>query len=304
LGSEANQDNLKQAIAEYRAVLQLEPYNKAALQALGELAYNDVLTDRSKRDEAAEWFRRLASVDPGSEQAHYYLGLLAWSKAYSPVAQARQKLHIPADFQGPIPDQAVRESLAGQYDSVIAEGVENLREALAIKPDHEDAMSYLNLLLRLRSALDSSAEASARDLAEAERWIQLSVETRRQKQGLSTQRATPLPVIVAPPPAPPSNDAKPELPAISAKAAEANLESKADPVYPPLARSARLQGSVAFRVIVGEDGRIKRMMLERGHPLLVNAAREAILQYVYHPFLVDGRPAEVSTEVTVQFALP
>jgi tetratricopeptide (TPR) repeat protein len=61
-------------------------------------------------------------------------------------------------------------------------------------------------------------------------------------------------------------------------------------------------GELAYNDVLTD--RIKRMMLERGHPLLVNAAREAILQYVYHPFLVDGRPAEVSTEVTVQFALP
>ncbi|MGC2657309.1 MAG: energy transducer TonB [Bryobacteraceae bacterium] len=86
--------------------------------------------------------------------------------------------------------------------------------------------------------------------------------------------------------------------------AEANLQSIPDPVYPALARSAHVQGQVAFRVTIGEDGRVKQLILEHGHPLLVNAAKEAILQHIYHPFLEDGRPVDVSSEVTAAFVLP
>jgi hypothetical protein len=299
---EGSRDNLRHALAEYQTVLQLDPSNKVALESLGQLAYNEsITTDRSKLDEAAEWYRKLASVDASNEQAHYFLGIIAWSKSYISVAQARQKLGIPADAQGPLSDEATRQSLAGQYDSIIAEGIENLREALAIKADDEDAMSYLSLSLRVRAALDSSAEDSAKDVAEAERWSQLSLETRRQKRGPPSERGAPNLATIPPPPPPgPAG----EIPEISATAAEANLESKAEAIYPPLALSARVQGEVVFRITIGDDGRVKHMMLEHGHPLLVKAAKEAVLQYVYRPVLLDGHPTAVRTTVAVGFSLP
>jgi TonB family protein len=304
--SDVNRSNLKEAVSEYHTVLQLDPSNKIAFESLGQLAYNDALTasDKSGLDESAKWYQELLSVDPNNRAGHYFLGVIAWTKAYYPVAEARRKLGISADFSGALPNHIVRESLAGQYDSVVANGIENLREALAIKTDDEDAMTYLNLLLRVRSALDASAEHSARDLAEAERWSLLSLEVRRQKQAPQTEPAIPRPRIVAAPPPPPPNGPNSVVPEVTAKVAEANLQSKADPVYPPLALSARVQGSVAFRITIAEDGRVRQLMLLHGHPLLVQAAREAVLQYLYRPFIMDGRPVSVTTEVTVQFSLP
>jgi hypothetical protein len=306
--SDVNLGNLKEAVAEYQTVLQLDASNKIALESLGRLAYNDAITTtgKSRLDQSAKWYRELVSVDPGNREGHYFLGVIAWAKSYSPVVEARRKLGISADFSGPLPDQAVRESLAGQYDPMVADGIENLREVMAIKPDDEDAMTYLNLLLRVRAALDASAEDSALDLAEAERWSLLSLEIRRQRRGPQTEQTISSRMTLAPPPPPPaqSNASKRVVPEVAAKVAEANLQSKADLVYPPLALSARVQGSVAFRITIAEDGRVTQPMLVHGHPLLVKAAREAVLQYVYRPFIIDGRPVSVTTEVTVQFSLP
>jgi protein TonB len=84
----------------------------------------------------------------------------------------------------------------------------------------------------------------------------------------------------------------------------ANLIHKVDPVYPPLAYQARIQGTVRFTVIIGRDGRIQNLQLLSGHPLLVEAARQAVSQWEYRPTLLNGSPVEVVTQVDVNFTLP
>jgi TonB family protein len=74
-------------------------------------------------------------------------------------------------------------------------------------------------------------------------------------------------------------------------------------VYPPLARQARIQGSVRLRVVIGLDGRVKSTKLVHGHPLLVPPALEAAKSWIYRPALVNGKPVEVETDVDVNFTL-
>ncbi len=81
----------------------------------------------------------------------------------------------------------------------------------------------------------------------------------------------------------------------------ANLVSKVDPVYPPLALQARISGQVRFTVIIGKDGSIQNIQLVSGHPLLA-AAKDAVSQYVFKPTLLNGNPVEVVTTVDVNFA--
>jgi beta-lactamase regulating signal transducer with metallopeptidase domain len=90
---------------------------------------------------------------------------------------------------------------------------------------------------------------------------------------------------------------------LGAKVAEASLISKTDPVYPPLALQSRIQGTVEFTVLVGTDGKVEKLSLVRGHPLLVNAAKDSILTYAYHPAMVDGKPIPFETQVLVPFQL-
>ena len=75
------------------------------------------------------------------------------------------------------------------------------------------------------------------------------------------------------------------------------------PVYPPLAKQARIQGVVRFQVTIGEDGRVQQVQLLAGHPLLIPAAQEAVKQWVYQPTLLNGRAVEVVTIVDVNFTL-
>lgn len=87
------------------------------------------------------------------------------------------------------------------------------------------------------------------------------------------------------------------------RVAEANLILKVLPTYPPLARSTRVQGTVEFTALISKEGNIKNLQLVHGHPLLVQAAKEAVLQWRYRPTLLNGEPVEVVTDIVVNFTL-
>lgn len=81
------------------------------------------------------------------------------------------------------------------------------------------------------------------------------------------------------------------------------LINKREPVYPQLARSARVQGQVVLTAIISKDGTIQDLRVLSGHPLLIQAALDAVRQWQYKPFLLNGEPVEVETTVTVIFTL-
>lgn len=78
---------------------------------------------------------------------------------------------------------------------------------------------------------------------------------------------------------------------------------RVNPTYPPLARTARVQGSVVLAAVIGKDGSIQNLHVLSGHPLLTQAALEAVKQWRYKPYILNGEPVEVDTQVTVNFTL-
>ena len=76
-----------------------------------------------------------------------------------------------------------------------------------------------------------------------------------------------------------------------------------EPPYPRLAQQARVQGVVVLRAIIAKDGTIQNLQFVSGHPLLSLAAINAVKQWRYKPYLLNGQPVEVETTVTVNFAL-
>jgi protein TonB len=108
----------------------------------------------------------------------------------------------------------------------------------------------------------------------------------------------PPPDITQPNKKPPSGPAR-----LGGSVAEANLIHRVIPVYPPLAKSARIQGTVEFTALISKGGSIEHLRLVHGHPLLVRAAREAVEQWKYQPTLLNGVPVEVITDIIVNFTL-
>jgi periplasmic protein TonB len=103
--------------------------------------------------------------------------------------------------------------------------------------------------------------------------------------------------VIAPPPPPTSHP-----PRVS-RMMEGNLIQRVQPVYPILARQARIQGTVVLRAVISREGTIEKLQVASGHPLLVQAAIDAVRQWRYRPYLLNNEPVEVDTQVTVNFVL-
>jgi len=84
---------------------------------------------------------------------------------------------------------------------------------------------------------------------------------------------------------------------------QANLIQKVQPVYPLQAKQDHVQGKVQFTVLIGKDGHIQTLTLISGEPVLADAAKDAVSQWVYKPTLLNGQPVEVLTQVDVNFTL-
>jgi len=81
------------------------------------------------------------------------------------------------------------------------------------------------------------------------------------------------------------------------------LIRKVAPVYPPLARQARIQGTVILRATIDKTGSVANLQLISGHPMLAPAAIEAVKEWKYQPYTIEGQPVEVQTDVQVNFTL-
>jgi periplasmic protein TonB len=97
--------------------------------------------------------------------------------------------------------------------------------------------------------------------------------------------------------------ATPQRVRVSQGVTQGLLIRKVQPAYPPLARQARIQGSVLLQAEISKDGTIENLRLISGHPMLAPAAIEAVKQWRYKPYILNGEPVEVETQITVNFTL-
>ena len=102
--------------------------------------------------------------------------------------------------------------------------------------------------------------------------------------------------------APPPPTAPPKPIRIS-EFGEGNLAYKVKPQYPQIARVAGVQGAVRLRAIVSRTGTIENLSVISGHAMLVAAAVDAVKHWRYRPYMLNGEPIEVETEITVNFTL-
>jgi len=100
-----------------------------------------------------------------------------------------------------------------------------------------------------------------------------------------------------------SEQQRPKRVRVSEGVAKAFLIKKVEPEYPQEARDQRIQGAVVLQIEISEAGDVKDARLISGHPLLAPPAIEAVKQWKYKPYLLNGEPVQVETRVTVDFRL-
>ena len=107
----------------------------------------------------------------------------------------------------------------------------------------------------------------------------------------------------APPPPPPPKPQAPKRIRVGGQVESARLIFQPKPEYPPLAKMARIQGTVRLDAVISKDGTIQDLKVISGHPLLVKAALDAVQRWRYQPTLLNGEAVEVATEIDVNFTL-
>lgn len=153
--SEENRKNAEMAIATFDKVLQREPDNVSAVAGLASVYQND-----GHFDKAREYYIRYSELEPQNAEAHYGVGSVNWI--------------IVFDKNNPQPPD--------RKLALIEEGQKHLDQALAVKPDYDDAMTYKNLLFRQRATLTDNEEEQKQYVASADEWFNKAIETRKRNQ--------------------------------------------------------------------------------------------------------------------------
>jgi Tfp pilus assembly protein PilF len=174
--SPENQQMADRALAEFQKVLEQKPNDDVATQSIASLYYN-----QKKYDQAEEWYKKAIALNPKNKEAYYTLGVISWSKWYPAYGTARAKLGMHPEDPGPIKDKKVKEELKTKYLPVVNEGIQNLEKALEIDKEYDDAMAYMNLLVRERADLDDTSDEYKKDIETADNWVQKTLQTKKIK---------------------------------------------------------------------------------------------------------------------------
>jgi len=174
--SPENQQMADHALEQFQKVLTQEPKNDVATQSIASIYFNE-----KKWDDAEQWYKKATELNPKNREGFYTLGVIAWTRWYRPWAEARAKLGMKPEDPGPIKDKKVREELKAQYLPVITAGLDNLQKALEIDKEYDDAMAYVNLLIRERADLDASPDEYKKDVETADNWVQKAMQTKQIK---------------------------------------------------------------------------------------------------------------------------
>ena len=192
--SEENMQNARAAEQEFKNVLERDPSNTLAIESIASLHYNQAQGGTpeqklQKLDQAAEWYTKLAQVDPNNKTAFYSLGVITWAKWYPKLMEARNKLGMKPEDPGPIKDKKVKEELKAQWLEPVNKGIQHLERALQIDPEYDEAMAYMNLLIRERADLADTPEGYKKDIEVADNWVQKALDTKKIKAERAAENA-------------------------------------------------------------------------------------------------------------------
>lgn len=185
-----------QARAGFLNVLQTSPNDKMALEYLASMAYSEATSgtpspeERLKKlDESADWHTKRVAVEPNASSL-YSLGVISYSKLVPDFSGARTSLKMRADDPGPLKDPKLRKELIEKHGAEIETAMANLKHALEIDPEYDNAMVYVNILLRTKAdTVDDKAEYE-KLTTEADGWLAKSLETKKIKAARLAKKAT------------------------------------------------------------------------------------------------------------------
>ncbi len=183
-----NKKNYEMAQQEFENILKKDPTNSQALASMANMAYNSATSAGNSPEqrktafvEARKWNQRRIEVNPKDGEAYYYLGVIDYYDALADINSSRIQEKISPNDPGPLKDKKVKADLSDKYSKSIDDGIEELKKALAIDKENEDAMSYLGLLLREKAMLSDTPDDAKALVAQANDWMEKSLNMKRIK---------------------------------------------------------------------------------------------------------------------------
>jgi tetratricopeptide (TPR) repeat protein len=174
--SPENKRLAENAYNEFQNVLKLNPKDELATASIASLYFN-----QKKLDEAKEWNKKLIALNPQNKDAYYTLGVIAWTQWLVPQREARNKMGMKPEDPGPLKDKKLREEYKIKYRPMLDEGIANMQKALDVDKEYDEAMAYMNLLIRYRADLDDTQEEYKKDIDLADSYIQKALATKKIK---------------------------------------------------------------------------------------------------------------------------
>jgi tetratricopeptide (TPR) repeat protein len=169
----------EQAIAEFSVVADQGGAAKSD-QLNAQRGIASLYFQMKKFAEARDAYRKVIDFDVDDPEAYYGIGVIDWTVTYTARMDAYAKLGIKAEQQHL--DPCTCPQLAADHRQEVDEGIEMLVKAIQLRPDYDDAMAYMNLMLRERADLRcDDAKARAADLAEADKWVDATLATKKAK---------------------------------------------------------------------------------------------------------------------------
>jgi tetratricopeptide (TPR) repeat protein len=175
--SPENKKYAQSAMEQFNKVLAMNPTDQdksIATQSIASIYFN-----QKDFDKAVEWNKKLIGINPNSKEAYYTLGVIAWTKWVQEDLKARAEMKMKREDPGPLKDKKVKAELKATWMPVLDEGVANIKKALEIDPNYDDAMAYMNLLVRYRADLLDTPEEYKQASEEADSWVNKSMEAKK-----------------------------------------------------------------------------------------------------------------------------
>lgn len=175
-------ENLKtanQAISIFQEVLAKDPNDVNSLKQIAGIYFNI-----KKLDEAKSWQKRVLAVDPKDPEAAYTIGVIDWTEAHQNKLKELSSVGMDDDGKGNLKaPKKVMDAIKQENAPLVEEAMNYLTQAIANRPNYDDAMQYMNLVYRNKADIDfGNADAVKADLASADEWTSKAMGTRKANE--------------------------------------------------------------------------------------------------------------------------
>ena len=175
------------AVKEFRAVLATNANDISAIDGIGSILFNMAGTpySRARFDESKTFHMKHIALKPEDPEPYYWVGVIDWTLSYRANLEARGAWRLahpgkPLKDDDPLPTD-VREQYIKDNGQMVDEGIDDLKKALELRPDYDDAMAYLNLLLRRKADEAATPDERASLLKQADDYVEKAKEIKQKK---------------------------------------------------------------------------------------------------------------------------